>query len=71
MNNPIMITISSVRYWNGGTGQAEVGGGGWAPFVENAVDNAGAEIIGRFGASTMAYAIFTDGAWNVFGGAMD
>jgi hypothetical protein len=72
VNTPILITITNVRRWNSSTGLAEVSTpGGWLPFVENAVDNAGAEIIGRFGASTMAYAIFTDGAWNVFGGAMD
>jgi hypothetical protein len=61
------ILIANVRQFINGT--VGVQNNGWFPFFQNAVIDDGTAV--AFNASTIAYAIFTDGAWNVFGGGMD
>jgi hypothetical protein len=67
----INILMANVRQFSGGT--ATVQNNNWFPFFQNAIMDSGGETPtpAAFGASTIAYAIFTDGAWNVFGGGMD
>jgi hypothetical protein len=65
--NDVNILIANVRQFSGGT--ATVQNNAWFPFFQNAIIDG--ESAQAFGASTIAYAIFTDGAWNVFGGGMD
>jgi hypothetical protein len=69
--NDVNILIANVRQFSGGT--ATVQNNSWLPFFQNAIMDSGGETPtpAAFGASTIAYAIFTDGAWNVFGGGMD
>jgi hypothetical protein len=63
------IAMSNVRQFGGENGTAAVQNNVWFPFFQNAVIDDGTAV--AFNASTIAYAIFTDGAWNVFGGGMD
>jgi hypothetical protein len=59
--------MANVRQFVNGT--VAVINNAWFPFFQNAIiDDGNPE---AFNASTIAYAIFTDGAWNVFGGGMD
>jgi hypothetical protein len=61
------IVMANVRQFVNGT--VAVINNAWFPFFQNAIiDDGNPE---AFNASTIAYAIFTDGAWNVFGGGMD
>jgi hypothetical protein len=62
------ILMANVRQFGGENGTV-VQTNGWFPFFQNAVIDDGTAV--AFNASTIAYAIFTDGAWNVFGGGMD
>jgi hypothetical protein len=61
------ILSSNLRWWNS-VGQASSGSNTWFPFIQPTEFDQGIQETNKISASTISYAIFTDGAWNVYGG---